>query len=109
MSDIPDFKSTNDEEIYQTIFSEKLNDYYMLMSAVRARFFPNYNWDNLTGDTLSVLRDMATMLIYNATEEFRKQVPGYEDEVFIPKSTFQDQVTKALKEAFEEFKTNDCN
>jgi hypothetical protein len=106
VSDIPDFKSTNDEEIYQTIFSEKLNDYYMLMSAVRARFFPNYNWDQLTGDTLSVLRDMTAMLVYNTTEEFRKQVPDYEDEVFIPKSTFQDQVTKALKEAFEEFKNN---
>lgn len=78
MTDIPKFNNVNDEEIYQTIFSEKLNDYYMLMSSVRARFFPNYNWDNLNAETLSVLRDITTMLIYNTTQEFSREVPGYE-------------------------------
>ena len=102
MSDIPNFKDVNDEDVYQTIFNNKLTDYYVFMNAVRGKFFPNYNWDQITGETLSVLRDMTTMLVYNTTEEFRKEVPGYEDdEVFIPKQTFQEKVTKALKEAME--------
>jgi len=93
MSDIPNFKDVNDEDVYGAIFNNKLNDYYVFMNAVRGKFFPNYNWDQLTGETLSVLRDITTMLIYNTTEEFRKEVPGYEDD--------QEKVTKALEEEME--------
>jgi len=102
MSDIPNFKDVNDEDVYQTIFNNKLNDYYVFMNAVRGKFFPNYNWDQLTGETLSVLRDMTTMLIYNTTEEFRKEVPGYEDKesIFVPRK----DLLEVMKEAFEEFK-----
>ena len=46
MSDIPNFKDVNDEDVYQTIFNNKLTDYYVFMNAVRGKFFPNYNWDN---------------------------------------------------------------
>lgn len=102
MSDIPNFKDVNDEDVYGAIFNNKLNDYYIFMNAVRGKFFPNYNWDQLTGETLSVLRDMTTMLIYNTTEEFRKEVPGYvnEDSVFVPRK----DLLEVMKEAFEEFK-----
>ena len=102
MSDIPNFKDVNDEDAYQTIFNNKLTDYYVFMNAVRGKFFPNYNWDQLTGETLSVLRDMTTMLIYNTTEEFRKEVPGYQNEesVFVPRK----DLLEVMKEAFEEFK-----
>jgi hypothetical protein len=104
MSDIPNFKDVNDENVYQSIFNNKLNDYYVLMNAVRGKFFPNYNWDQLTGETLSVLRDMTTMLIYNTTEEFRKEVPGYEDKdnIFVPRK----DLLEVMKEAFEEFRND---
>jgi hypothetical protein len=104
MSDIPNFKDVNDEDVYQTIFNNKLNDYYIFMNAVRGKFFPNYNWDQLTGETLSVLRDMTTMLVYNTTEEFRKEVPGYvnEDSVFVPRK----DLLEVMKEAFEEFRND---
>ena len=104
MSDIPNFRDVNDEDVYQTIFNNKLTDYYVFMNAVRGRFFPNYNWDQLTGETLSVLRDMTTMLIYNTTEEFRKEVPGYvnEDSVFVPRK----DLLEVMKEAFEEFRND---
>lgn len=102
MSDIPNFKDVNDEDVYQTIFNNKLTDYYVFMNAVRGKFFPNYNWDQITGETLSVLRDMTTMLVYNTTEEFRKEVPGYvnEDSIFVPRN----DLLEVMKEAFEEFK-----
>ena len=102
MSDIPNFKDVNDEDVYGAIFNNKLNDYYIFMNAVRGKFFPNYNWDQLTGETLSVLRDMTTMLIYNTTEEFRKEVSGYEDKesIFVPRK----DLLEVMKEAFEEFK-----
>ena len=104
MSDIPNFKDVNDEDVYQTIFNNKLNDYYVFMNAVRGKFFPNYNWDQITGETLSVLRDMTTMLVYNTTEEFRKEVPGYvnEDSVFVPRK----DLLEVMKEAFEEFRND---
>ena len=104
MSDIPNFKDVNDEDVYQTIFNNKLTDYYVFMNAVRGKFFPNYNWDQLTGETLSVLRDMTTMLVYNTTEEFRKEVPGYvnEDSVFVPRK----DLLEVMKEAFEEFRND---
>jgi hypothetical protein len=104
MSDIPNFNNAIDEDAYQTIFNNKLNDYYIFMNAVRGKFFPNYNWDQITGETLSVLRDMTTMLIYNTTEEFRKEVPGYEDKesIFIPRN----DLLEVMKEAFEEFRND---
>ena len=104
MSDIPNFKDVNDEDVYQTIFNNKLTDYYVFMNAVRGKFFPNYNWDQLTGETLSVLRDMTTMLIYNTTEEFRKEVSGYEDKesIFVPRN----DLLEVMKEAFEEFRND---
>ena len=104
MSDIPNFKDVNDEDVYQTIFNNKLTDYYVFMNAVRGKFFPNYNWDQITGETLSVLRDMTAMLIYNTTEEFRKEVPGYEDEdnIFVPRK----DLLEVMKEAFEEFRND---
>jgi hypothetical protein len=104
MSNIPNFKDVNDEDVYQTIFNNKLNDYYIFMNSVRGKFFPNYNWDNLTGETLSVLRDMAAMLIYDTTEEFRKEVPGYEDEdsIVVPRK----DLLEVMKEAFEEFRSD---
>ena len=104
MSNIPNFKDVNDEDVYQTIFNNKLTDYYVFMNAVRGKFFPNYNWDQLTGETLSVLRDMMTMLIYNTTEEFRKEVPGYEDKdnIFVPRK----DLLEVMKEAFEEFRND---
>jgi hypothetical protein len=104
MSDIPNFNNAIDEDAYQTIFNNKLNDYYIFMNAVRGKFFPNYNWDQITGETLSVLRDMTTMLIYNTTEEFRKEVPGYEDKesIFVPRK----DLLEVMKEAFEEFRND---
>lgn len=105
MSDIPNFRDVNDEDVYQTIFNNKLTDYYVFMNAVRGKFFPNYNWDQLAGDTtLSFLRDITTMLIYNTTEEFRKEVPGYvnEDSVFVPRK----DLLEVMKEAFEEFRND---
>jgi len=103
MSDIPNFKDVNDEDVYQTIFNNKLTDYYVFMNAVRVKFFPNYNWDQLTGDTtLSFLRDMTTMLIYNTTDEFRKEVPGYEDKksIFVPRKDLLDAVKAAMKDTY---------
>ena len=104
MSNIPNFKDVNDESVYQSIFNNKLNDYYVLMNAVREKFFPNYNWDQLTGETLSVLRDMTAMLIYDTSEEFRKEVPGYEDKesIFVPRN----DLLEVMKEAFEEFRND---
>jgi hypothetical protein len=104
MSDIPNFNNAIDEDAYQTIFNNKLNDYYIFMNAVRGKFFPNYNWDQITGETLSVLRDMTTMLIYNTTEEFRKEVPGYENKesIFVPRK----DLLEVMKEAFEEFRND---
>jgi hypothetical protein len=104
MSNIPYFKDVNDENVYQSIFNNKLNDYYVFVNAVRGKFFPNYNWDQLTGETLSVLRDMTAMLIYDTTEEFRKEVPGYanEDNIFVPRK----DLLEVMKEAFEEFRND---
>ena len=78
MADIPVFKSTTDEDTYQTIFLEKLNNYSICMNAVRGKYYPNYNWDQLTGETFSVIQEITSELIYNSTREFEKKVPGYE-------------------------------
>ena len=102
MSDILNFKNETDEDSYRTIFVNKLKDYYSFMNAVRGKFFPRYDWDNLNGETIAVIRDITTMLIYNTTEEFRKEVPGYENEdsIFVPRKDLLEAMKEAMKDTY---------
>jgi len=71
MTNIPNFQNATDEDTYTTIFTNKLNDYVMFMTAVKGKFLPNYEWDQITGETLTVIRDITNSLLYYTTDEFK--------------------------------------
>ena len=99
MTSIPNFHDATDEDTYTTIFTNKLNDYVMFMSAVKGKFLPNYEWDHITGETLTVIRDITNSLLYDTTDEFEEQNPSYKrkDSVFVPRKELLDVVKEAMK------------
>ena len=89
MTNIPNFQNAKNEDTYTTIFTNKLNDYVMFMTAVKGKFLPNYEWDQITGETLTVIRDITTSLLYDTDDEFEEQNPSYKrkDSVFVTYTT----------------------
>ena len=99
MTNIPKFQNATDEDAYTTIFTNKLNDYVMFMTAVKGKFLPNYEWDQITGETLTVIRDITSSLLYDTTDEFEEQNPSYKrkDSVFVPRNELLDAVKEAVE------------
>lgn len=99
MTDIPNFQNATDEDTYTTIFTNKLNDYVRFMTAVKGKFLPNYEWDQITAESFTVIRDITNSLLYDTTDEFEKQNPLYkrEDSVFVPRKELLDAVKEAMK------------
>lgn len=99
MTNIPNFQNSTDEDTYTTIFVNKLNDYVRFMTAVKGKFLPNYEWDQINGETLTVIRDITNSLLYDTNDEFENQNPSYkrEDSVFVPRK----ELLNVVKEAME--------
>ena len=99
MTNIPNFQNSTDEDTYSTIFTNKLNDYMMFMTAVKGRFLPNYEWDQITAESFTVIRDITNSLLYDTTDEFEEQNSSYKrkDSVFVPRNELLYAVREAMK------------
>jgi len=104
---IPTFKSQEHEDEYTLLFAQKANTYISLMNHVRDMMYGTGNCDyrNLPGTCLEVVRDITQSLLYDVEFEFEQDHPEYkrEDDVFIPRRTFKEDVTWALLEANQKF------
>jgi len=107
---IPNFKSQHDWEAFTQIFDSQWHCKKALLDRVKDDLFPGYNWDTLQPQTLEVINDITQSLIYDVDRQFKETHQDYrdeEDEMFIPRKSFKENVTEALKEALESHQKNE--
>ena len=105
---IPSFKSTEHQEEYELLFTEKAVEYIKLMNVVKELMYGtgHGNYANLPGSCQEVLRDITSSLLYDTEYTFKDKHPeykSYDDELFIPRRSFKEDVTEALLEANQKF------
>jgi len=102
---IPNFKSQEDWEAFTSLFDSRWHCKKALLYRVREDMFPHTRWDELTSGHLEVINDIVQSLLYDVEYTFKEQYPEYkdeDDEMFIPRRTFKEDVTKALREVLDE-------
>ena len=107
---IPHFKSQEDWEAFNSLFDARWHCKKALLDRVKDDMFPGYNWDTLQPQILEVINDITQSLIYDVEYTFKEQYPEYkqdEDDIFIPRRSFKEDVTEALLEANKKFWNND--
>ena len=110
---IPNFKSQEDWEAFTSMFDARWHCKKALLDRVKDDMFPGYTWENIQGKTLEVINDIVQSLLYDVEYTFKASYPDYkdeEDELFIPRRTFKEDVTEALLEANQKFwnNANEC-
>ena len=105
---IPTFQSTEHQEEFELLFAEKAVEYIKLMNVVKELMYGtgHGNYANLPGSCQEVLRDITSALLYDTEYTFKDKYPeykSYDDEMFIPRRSFKEDVTEALLEANQKF------
>ena len=100
---IPSFQRIEHKEEFELIFAEKAVTYIKLLDTVKELMYGTVgNYTNLPGTCQEVLNDITRSLLYDAETQFKENHPEYkteDDEIFIPRRSFKEDVTEALKEA----------
>ena len=104
---IPTFQSETHEAEYVFLFEDKAKTYINLMNKVRDMMYGTGtgNYANLPGSCLEVVRDITQSLLYDVEFQFEQDHPEYkrDDELFIPRKSFKEDVEEALLEANQKF------
>ena len=103
---IPNFKSQDHYQTFLNMFDDRWQVKFELLNRVKDDMFPGYNWDQIQGQTLEVINDIVQSLLYDVEYTFKESHPDYkteDDEMFIPRRSFQENVKQALLEANQEF------
>lgn len=105
---IPNFNSQQDWEEFTTIFDARWHCKKALLDRVKDDMFPGYTWDRLQPKTLETINDIVQSLLYDVEYDFEQKYPEYkrDDELFIPRRSFKEDVTEALLEANQKFWNN---
>jgi len=101
---IPNFKSQDDWQEFLNIFDDQLQFKITLLNRVKDDLFPGYNWDQLQPQTLEVINDMVQSMLYDVDRYFKETHQDYntdEDEIFMPRRSFKENVAEALNEALD--------
>lgn len=102
---IPNFKSQHDWEAFTQIFDRQWHCKRALLNRVKNDLFPEHkSWDQLTAQHMEVINDIVSNLVYECERQFKEKYPEYnteDDELFIPRHSFKENVTEALKEALK--------
>ena len=107
---IPHFKSNEDWEAFTSLFDARWHCKKALLDRVKDDMFPGYKWTSLPPSSIETINDITQSLIYDAEYTFKEQYPEYkqdEDDIFIPRRSFKEDVTEALLEANKKFWHND--
>jgi hypothetical protein len=100
---IPNFKSNHDWEAFTQIFDSQWHCKRALLNRVKNDLFPEYkSWEQLTAQHMEVINDIVSNLVYECERQFKENHQDYnteDDELFIPRHSFKENVTEALKEA----------
>ncbi len=101
---IPNFKSQEDWEAFTQIFDSQWHCRRALLNRVKNDLFPEYtSWDQLQPKTLEVINDMVQSMLYDVDRQFKETHQDYktDDDIFIPRRSFKEDVTEALNEALD--------
>ena len=99
---IPNFKSQHDWEAFTSMFDARWHCKKALLDRVKDDMFPGYNWDQLQGQTIETINNIVGSLLYDVEVDFEEKYPDYKrdaDDIFIPRRSFKEEVTEALKDA----------
>lgn len=104
---IPNFKSQDDWQEFLNIFDDQWQCKKAMLDRVKNDLFPEYkSWDQLQPHTMEVINDIVSNLVYECERQFKEKYPEYnteDDELFIPRRSFKEDVTEALLEANQKF------
>ena len=103
---IPNFKSQEDYQEFLNLFDDRWQVKLTLLNRVKDDMYPGYNWDTLQPKTLETINDITQSLLYDVEWTFKDKHPEYkqdDDDIFIPRRSFKEDVTEALLEANQKF------
>ena len=105
---IPTFKTNEHQDEFELLFAEKAVQYVKLMNVVKELMYGtgHGNYANLPGSCQEVLRDITSSLLYDTEYTFKASHPEYktdDDELFIPRRSFKEDVEEALLAANQKF------
>lgn len=102
---IPNFKSQEDWEAFTSLFDARWHCKKALLDRVKDDMYPGTGWNGLSSQHLVVINDITQSLLYDVEMDFEEKYPEYkrDDDIFIPRRTFKDDVTEALLEANQKF------
>ena len=105
---IPTFKTPEHQEEYELLFAEKAVQYVKMLDVVKELMYGKGtgSYANLPGTCLEVVREITSSLLYDTEYTFKDKYPeykSYDDEMFIPRRSFKEDVTEALLEANQKF------
>ena len=108
---IPTFQSKEHSNEFALSFQEKALTYTTFMGIVKDLMYGtgSGNFANLPGTCQEVIRDITNSILYDVEYEFKDAHPEYkndEDEMFIPRRTFKENVEEALLAANKKFWNN---
>jgi hypothetical protein len=103
---IPNFKNQDDWQEFLNIFDDQWQCKKAMLDRVRDDMFPGcHGWSSLQPHTMEVINDIVSNLVYECERQFKENHQDYktdDDEIFIPRQSFKENVTEALKEALKE-------
>jgi len=104
---IPNFKNKEDCDVFLKMFEDRLAVKVAMLNLVKEELFPNHKWTSIPPSSLETINDITQSLLYDVEYTFKVEHPEYkteDDEMFIPRRSFKEDVTQALKEAMN----NEC-
>ena len=99
---IPNFKSQEDWEAFTMMFDSRWHCKKALLDRVKDDMFPGYGWQSLPPSSIETINDIVQSLLYDVEYEFKENHPEYkteDDEMFIPRRSFKEDVTEVITEA----------
>ena len=103
---IPNFKSQPDWEAFTSLFDARWHCKKALLDRVKDDLYPKYEWFELTAGALETINDIVQSLLYDVEYTFKEKYPEYktdDDEIFIPRRSFKEDVEEALLAANQKF------
>ena len=99
---IPNFKNKEDCDVFLKMFEDRLAVKVAMLNRVKEELYPKFEWASLPPSSLETINDITQSLLYDVEYTFKEKYPEYktdDDEMFIPRRSFKEDVTEALKNA----------
>ena len=84
------------------MFEDRLAVKVAMLNRVKEELYPKFEWVSLPPHSVETINDITQSLLYDVECTFKDKHPEYkteDDEIFIPRRTFKEDVLSALNEA----------